>query len=72
MITIDEYNQNIILNARYYGVSLFLGSGQHDSYTAKTLEEAREVGKKMMAHHKNGRKALIYAIDGKGSATLVK
>jgi hypothetical protein len=71
MITLTEYENNILNNAKYYGVSLFLGNGQYDSYTTKTLEEAREVGKKMMAHHKNGRKALCYAIDGKGSATLV-
>ena len=71
MITLTEYENNILANAKYYGVSLFLGAGRHDAYTTKTLAEAREVGEKMMAHHKNGRKALIYAIDAKGSATLV-
>jgi hypothetical protein len=71
MMTVDEYNQNILDNAAYYGVSLFLGNGQHDAYTTKTLAEAREVGEKMVAHHNNGRKPLIYAITKSGSATLV-
>ena len=71
MITLTEYENNILNNAKYYGVSLFLGAGRHDAYTCKTLDEAREVGAKMVAYHKNGRKPLIYAIDKNGSATLV-
>ena len=71
MITLEEYEQNILNTAAYYGVSLFLGAGQHDSYTCRTLEEAREVGKKMVEHYKNGRRPLIYAITASGSATLV-
>ena len=71
MITVDEYQNNILKSATHYGVSLFLGAGQHDSYTCRTLEEAREVGKKMVEHYKNGRRPLIYAITASGSATLV-
>lgn len=71
MITVDEYQNNILKSATYYGVSLFLGDGQFDSYTTRTLQEARDVGKQMMAHHRNGRKALVYAITAKGEATLV-
>jgi hypothetical protein len=71
MITLDEYEAHIRSNAVYYGVSLFLGSGRHDAHTCRTLEEAREVGQKMVEHYRNGRKPLIYAIDAQGSATLV-
>ena len=68
---VDDYNANILANARFYGVSLFLGNGQFDRYTTKTLEEAREIGQRMVDHHRNGRKPLIYAFTAKGDATLV-
>lgn len=70
-ITVDEHNQKILDNARFYGVSLFLGNGQYDRYATKTLEEAREIGAKMVAHHRNGRRPLIYAIAANGDGTLV-
>jgi hypothetical protein len=44
---------------------------EDDAHTCRTLDEAREVGQKMVAHYRNGRKPLIYAIDAQGSATLV-
>jgi hypothetical protein len=71
MLTLAEHENQIKESAAYYGVSLFLGNGQYDSYTTKTIEEAREVGAKMVAHHKNGRRPLIYAITKNGSATLI-
>jgi hypothetical protein len=71
MITLEEHESKIRNSATYYGVSLFLGNGQYDSYTTKTIEEAREVGAKMVAHHKNGRRPTIYAITKNGSATLI-
>jgi hypothetical protein len=71
MLTLTEHEDQIKEKAAYYGVSLFLGNGQYDSYTTKTLEEAREVGQKMAAYHKNGRTPLIYAITKNGSATLI-
>ena len=71
MLTLTEHENQIKDRASYYGVSLFLGSGRHDAHTCRTLEEAREVGQKMVEHYRNGRKPLIYAIDAKGSATLI-
>lgn len=63
MQTFEEHEAEILSNAVYYGVSLFLGSGQYDKHTCRTLDEARDIGSKMVAHHKNGRKPIIYAYD---------
>jgi hypothetical protein len=67
----DTYNNWVLENATYYGVSLFLGRGEHDSYTCRTLDEARSVGAQMVAYHKNGRKPLIYAFTPEGRHALV-
>jgi hypothetical protein len=69
--TADEHNAEIIANAVYYGVSIFLGGGQHDSHTCRTLEEARETAARMAEHYRNGRKPLIYAFDKMNRHALV-
>lgn len=67
----DEYNKWVIDNAAYYGVSLFLGGGEFDAHTCRTIDEAREIGAQMVAHHRNGRKPLIYALTKEGRHALV-
>ena len=71
MITADEHNAEIIKNAVYYGVSIFLGSGRHDAHTCRTIEEARETAKAMADYYRNGRKPLIYAFDKMNRHALV-
>ena len=70
-INADEYYDSIIKNAVYYGVSIFLGAGQHDSHTCKTLDEAKETAQRMKDHYKNNRTPLIYAFDNMGRHALI-
>jgi len=70
-IDADEYYDSIVANAVYYGVSIFLGSGQHDAHTCRTLEEAKDTAKRMSEYYKNGRTPLIYAFDKLGRHALV-
>ncbi len=70
-MTADEYNEQIIANAVYYGVSIFLGGGKHDAHTCRTLQEARQTAAAMAAYYNNGRKPLIYAFDKMNRHALV-
>lgn len=63
----QDWAEAHVRNAEWFVVRLFLGRGQYDTRTAKTLKEARQVKRDMMAEWEAkgptyGRKPMIYAV----------
>lgn len=57
-----------VANAEWFVIRLFLGRGQYDVRTAKTLKEARQIKRDMVTEYEKagenlyGRRPTIYAI----------
>jgi hypothetical protein len=67
----DVANANIIADAIWFDVALFLGVGRYATDTARTLEEARAKANGLVAMHPNGRQPLIYGVTADGRSGLV-
>lgn len=57
--------------AKYYAVGLFRGQGAWDRGNCDSLPAARAMAARMENEAKNGRRAMIYAVDAFGNASLV-
>jgi hypothetical protein len=67
----DIRDRNVIANAIRFDVALFLGRGCYARASAETLADARNEAARIADEHRNGRRALIYAIDADGRSALV-
>jgi len=67
----DAANAAIIANAIRFELALFLGQGRYAKASADTLADARREAERLAANHRNGRRALIYAVDANGRSALV-
>lgn len=51
-----------VAEAEYFSVKLFRGAGRYDSGNCDSLSAARDMGSRMEAAARNGRKAMVYAV----------
>jgi len=67
----DVANANVVASAVRFEIALFLGVGRYAADTAETLDEARSKAARLVAMHRNGRRALIYGITADDRSGLV-
>ncbi len=67
----DIATQARIPNAIGYTVTLFLGRGRYAEIHAHTIDEARQVGRNLVAVHSSNRRAMVYALFADGRSVLV-
>lgn len=60
-----------VANADYFTANLFKGTGQYDRHDLVSLDFARQAGALLEDIHRNGRKAMIYAVLKSGKSVFV-
>lgn len=67
----DAASAAIVSQAVRFEVALFAGRGKYIKAFAKTLDEARRQAKRLEREHRNGKRALIYAVTKAGRSAPI-
>ena len=67
----DAASAEIVSQAVRFEIALFAGRGKYIKAFAKTLDEARRQAKRLEREHRNGKRALIYAVTKSGRSAPI-
>lgn len=67
----DAASAEIVSQAVRFEVALFAGRGKYIKAFAKTLDEGRRQAKRLEREHRNGKRALIYAVTKSGRSAPI-
>jgi len=67
----DAASAEIVSQAVRFEIALFAGRGKYIKAFAKTLDEARRQAKRLEREHRNGKRALIYAVTKAGRSAPI-